>query len=226
MLYCSSNLSMLFFALLRLLPVQSIPVDWQSSTSLSLPGFLFSPINLPALFLFSNSVPSLLFCARLCHSDSQCRIFDYNPSSRQCRLFEGDIILIGSVVPSPSSPSSRVGSMKIEAVQFMSHGQACSSCVGSRYLDCANNTCQCPTKTFFDGSICRSEKLLGNQCAADSECRADLNYTCQLSMTCAGKCLHAGTRGRSYRAVHSSDSRCRDFDLQKDLYQQWLWSVA
>ena len=149
---------------------------------------LFSPIDLPDLLLSTNTLPSLLFCVRLCHSTVQCRIFDYDPSSRQCRLFEGDIATMGSIIPSAASTQSLVGSMKIDGSQFVSHGQGCSSCVGSRYLECVNNTCQCPTKTFFDGSICRSEQLAGDPCLDSSECRGDLNYTCQLNMTCGGKC--------------------------------------
>ena len=209
----SLNHSILMFTLLRLLSVQAMYVDRQSSMHLSSPGFLFSPTNLPALLLSTNDVPSLLSCARLCHFTDQCRIFDHDPSSRTCRLFEGDIATMGSIILSSPSIQSYVGSMKIECSQFVSYGQECSSCVGSRYLECVNDICQCPAKTFFDGSICRSEKLADDQCLDSSECRGDLNYTCQLNMTCGGKCSYFGTWWRYYRAWHFSESRCIGFEL-------------
>ena len=186
MLSCTLNLPVLIFVLLRSPSLRAIPIDWQSSMNLSSPGFLFSPVNLSALFLLSNTLPSLISCALLCHSNGQCRIFDYDPQSRQCRLFQGNAATMGSLILSPSL-QSRVGSMKIDASQFVSFGQACSSCVGSRYLGCVSNTCQCPMNTYFDGSICRSQKLMDAQCGNNSECRSDLNYTCQLSMKCGGK---------------------------------------
>ena len=180
------NLPVLIVVLLRPPSLKAIPIDWRSSMNLSSPGLLFSPIDLSALFLLSNTLPSLLSCACLCHSNGQCHIFDYDPQSRQCRLFQGDIATMGSLTMSPSL-QSRVGSMKIDASQFLSFGQACSSCVGSRYLRCVNSTCQCPMNTFFDGLICQSQKLMGDRCGNNSECRSDLNHTCQLSMKCGGK---------------------------------------
>ena len=200
-------LSFLAYSLFMHMDVQSIPIDWQSSMNISSPGFLFSPTNFNALFLLSNTVPSLLYCARLCHSNYQCRIFDYDPQSRQCRLFQGDIATMGSLTMSPSL-QSRVGSMKIDASQFLSFGQACSSCVGSRYLRCVNSTCQCPMNTFFDGSICQSQKLIGGQCVNSNECRSDLNHTCLTRMQC----------GREYSLLWFVGSKSRDVQWCLDLF--------
>ena len=56
--------------------------------------------------------------------------------------------------------------------------QPCSASRDNRYLQCLNNTCQCPWQTYFDGSICHSEKLLDDDRLNTTECRSDLNYVC------------------------------------------------
>ncbi|CAF4332813.1 unnamed protein product, partial [Adineta steineri] len=82
--------------------------------NLSSPSFQFSPINYQALFLSQINTKSLFSCAQTCHSNGNCRIFDFNDQSLLCRLFQGNIITMGSIVPS-SSPQSRVGSKKYNA---------------------------------------------------------------------------------------------------------------
>ncbi|CAF1221759.1 unnamed protein product [Adineta steineri] len=171
---------------------QSIPLDWQSSMNLSSPGFQFSPINYQALFLSQINTKSLFSCAQTCHSNGNCRIFDFNDQSLLCRLFQGNIITMGSIVPS-SSPQSRVGSRKYNVEQFLNHGQSCSLCEGSRYMRCINNTCQCEMNTYFDGLICQSQKLLGDVCMNSTECRHDLNYTCLPREQCGPPSIQIGT---------------------------------
>jgi len=165
---------------------QSIPVGWQSSTNLSSIGFEFSPVNIQALLLSITTVNSLFACTQLCHSTACCRIFDFDGQSKRCRIFEGNITTMGSIVASSSS-QSRVGSIQIHPNQFATHGQPCSFCLGSRYLTCMNGTCQCEPHTYFDGSICESQKLLGDDCSNSTECRTDLNYTCLSRMQCGRK---------------------------------------
>jgi hypothetical protein len=167
---------------------QSIPVSWESSTNLSSSGFQFSPVDEQALLLFGITTNSLISCTRMCHSTGCCRIFDYDGQSDWCRLFEGDIVTMGSIIASSSS-QSRVGSIKFNPVQFVNHGQSCSFCQGSRYLTCLNGTCQCQPHTFFNGSICQSQKLLGSDCNNSIECRSDLNYTCLPRKQCGRKCF-------------------------------------
>ncbi|CAF3771697.1 unnamed protein product [Adineta steineri] len=171
---------------------QSSSLGWQSSMNLSPPGFQFLPINYQALFLSQINTMSFISCAQACHSNGNCRIFDYDAQSLLCRLFEGNIITMGSIVAS-SSTQSRVGSKIYYAEQFINLGQACSLCVGSRYMRCINNTCQCEIHTYFDGSICQSQKLLGNVCTNSTECRSDLNYTCLPRQQCGPPSIQVGT---------------------------------
>ena len=165
---------------------QSVQDDWQSVTNISLAGLMFSPVDDQTLFLQERRVRSLICCAQLCHATSMCRIFDFDGQSGRCRLFEGDIATMGSLVPSASS-LSRVGSIQIGMMHFIHRGQPCSLCEHSRYLTCVTGTCQCYPHSFFDGSTCQSQKLIGAQCNTIAECRTDLNYTCLSRMKCARK---------------------------------------
>ena len=165
---------------------QRISNDWQSMMDVSVAGLMFSPVDAQALFLMEASAGSLLRCALLCHSTPTCRIFDFDDQSRRCRIFEGDIGTMGSLVSSSSS-QSRVGSMQLSAAYFTRRGQACSFCEHSRYLTCVNGTCQCYPHSYFDGSMCQSQKLIDASCNAATECRTDLNYTCLPRMKCARK---------------------------------------
>ncbi len=65
-----------------------------------------------------------------------CRVFDYSVNQPQeCRLFEGDIDTLGSIISS-SSPSSMVGTVKFFSDLFAAYGQSCalSLCPQNRYL--------------------------------------------------------------------------------------------
>ncbi|CAF0747868.1 unnamed protein product [Adineta steineri] len=171
---------------------QSSSLGWQSSINLSPLGFQFLPINYQALFLSQINTESFISCAQACHSNSNCRIFDFDDQSLLCRLFEGNIITMGSLVAS-SSAQSRVGSKIYYAEQFNNLGQSCSLCEGSRYMRCINNTCQCEIHTYFDGLTCQSQKLLGDACMNSTECRTDLNYTCLPRQQCGLPSIQVGT---------------------------------
>jgi hypothetical protein len=172
-----------------LIPVQlqSIPVDWQSSANVSGSGFEFSPVDQSSLFLFEVTAKSIISCTATCQSATGCRIFDYDNQSHRCRMFQGDIATMGSIVASSSS-QSRVGTIKLLPEYFVNWGQPCSYCLGSHFLVCINNSCRCPPDTFFNGSSCQSQKLLGADCNNSAECRTDLNYTCLPHMQCGRKC--------------------------------------
>jgi hypothetical protein len=172
--------------ILRSSQLQSIPIDWQSSANISSSGFQFSPVNEQALLMFEVTVNSLISCFATCFSSAPCCIFDFDGQSHRCRIFQGNITTMGSIVASSSS-QSRVGTIELGSQQFVNHGQPCPLCHRSRYLTCMNSTCQCPTHTFFDGTICQSQKLLGAGCIHNIECRLDLNYACLSSQQCGGK---------------------------------------
>lgn len=156
----------------------------QSYWSLSSPGLVFKPKDEQALFISQTFTDSKVKCAFSCHSTIDCRIFDYDASSRRCRLFEGNVEVMGGLTGNTSYPQSVVGSIELNAELFGAHGQPCSSCQQNRFLSCINGSCQCPSRTYFDGSICQSQKVLGNRCVNATECRQDLNYTCLPRQQC------------------------------------------
>jgi hypothetical protein len=183
------NLLILVWCMLVPVQLQSIPLDWQSTANISSAGLEFSPINEAAQLLFEVTSKSIISCAQTCQSTAYCRIFDYDNQSHRCRIFQGNIATMGSLITS-TSPQSRVGSIKLNPQQFVNQGQPCSFCLGSKYLTCINDTCQCQPYTYFDGSICQSQKLLGAECRNNTECRSDLNYTCLSRQQCGRKCYY------------------------------------
>ncbi len=165
---------------------QSISLGWQSAMVLSSSGFEFSPIDIQALLVYEATADSKLACAQNCHSNALCRIFDFDDQSGRCRIFQGDVVTMGSIVASSSSQSC-VGYIELNPEQFASIRKPCSFCEDSRYLTCINSTCQCQPHTVFDGSICQSQKLLGTACINETECRMDLNFTCLPRQQCGRK---------------------------------------
>ena len=154
-------------------------------------GTQFSPVNMQAQLFLIKSTTSLKQCAIACNANVLCRIFDFGVNSpKQCRLFEGDIDTLGTIIPSPSSGST-VGSVQLSANLFTDYGFACSSvCHQSRYLMCgSNSTCQCMPHTYWNGSICIAQTpILGAPCQQNmSMCREDLNYTCLQFNQCGRK---------------------------------------
>jgi hypothetical protein len=165
---------------------QSSSIGWQSFMSLSSLGMKFSPLDEQAMLLFEINSNSIEACSETCHSNLYCRIFDFDGQSNLCRLFEGDVDTMGSIIPSPSSRSI-VGSIQLIPAQFYSKGLSCSSCELSRYLTCINSTCQCPSRTYFDGSVCRSQSLIGGQCINETDCRTEFNLVCLPRKQCGRK---------------------------------------
>ncbi|CAF1246816.1 unnamed protein product [Rotaria sordida] len=137
---------------------QSISIGWQSSTVLSTSGYEFAPIDEQALFLLETNIDSITSCAQLCHSMSLCRIFDYDDQSHRCRIFEGDITTMGTVIISSSS-HSYVGIIELSPEHFANQGRPCLFCENSRYLTCINSTCQCQPNTYFNGLMCQTTSL-------------------------------------------------------------------
>lgn len=158
---------------------------WQIYFDLSNKGLEFSPFDQQTL-LFIDNTKSILFCVQKCFTVINCRSFNFDIQTKYCRLYEGDIDNTGFIISSLSSQSV-CGSIKLDSNDFLDYGRSCSSCENSRYLTCINSTCQCQYHTYFDGSICRSQKFNGSQCTNDIECRNDMNLTCHSNMQCSCK---------------------------------------
>lgn len=170
---------------------------FESSIRLTPFGTAFEPRNsIESLAAFLR-VQSLTRCAMQCNQERQCRTFDYDQSSRVCRLFEGDIST-GTVLNSSVPLSSRIGSIRtnnIDALQqYSSYNQSCYQCGmgNNRYLECNNYSCLCPQHTYWNGQICSNQLYNGSQCNSSTACRQDLNLTCSIQ---ARTCVDQRRRG-------------------------------
>jgi hypothetical protein len=151
----------------------------QSFVTQNGPGMEFVPMNSIALIV-TLSASSFLSCGMQCNQLISCRTFDFDLSSGQCRIFEGDLTT-GSIATNPSKPQSYVGLVELTPATYApTHGQPCTACAESRYEICDANssTCQCPANTYWDQSICRIQLFAGETCSNADACRADLNMTC------------------------------------------------
>ncbi len=158
-------------------------------------GIQYSPINPSAQFISSTIVDSFKLCATACNLNTFCRVFDYGALvDQQCRLFEGGIGTLGTIVSS-SIPDSRIGSVTITPSLFTQYGQSCSStCTNSRYLTCTNSICQCMPHTYWNSTagICLPQSpILGVSCQQGLNMfRQDLNYTCLQFNQCGRKFIY------------------------------------
>ncbi|CAF0979687.1 unnamed protein product [Adineta steineri] len=143
---------------------------------ISQPGSEFLPIDSSELLL-STMAPNRRRCAIACHNQWACRTFDYDSISQRCRLYEGDLTT-GSIVTS-SSASSIVMSIELSSNTCAStHNQPCEACIDSRYEQCLNNICQCPPRTYWNGSECLLQLFQNQTCTQADACRKDFNLTC------------------------------------------------
>ncbi|CAF1303098.1 unnamed protein product [Adineta ricciae] len=161
-------------------------------------GTQYSPVNPAAQLLSTTTRNSLKLCAVACNQNRLCRIFDYDVSALdQCRLFEGDIDTVGSIIAVPSQ--SRVGVVKISAAVFSQYGLSCqTSCYETRYLTCStNSTCECVPHTYWNisTSICAPQlPVIGASCQQNrSMCREDFGYTCLPSNQCGYATIGSST---------------------------------
>ena len=148
-------------------------------------GYEFQPVNVSVQLLTTCYLSSFLRCARACALTPGCRTCDFDSSgSNRCRLYEADQTT-GRIIASPSS--LLVGSVSLTNQQFNFFNQTpCNPyCSDNLNLACnANDTCQCPARTYWDGSMCRLQKFTGASCSSDSECRGDLDFVCLQFFQC------------------------------------------
>lgn len=155
----------------------------QSTIVLSSQGLEYSPNDQTTLLLFTIESRLLSFCAHKCLLITNCRIFNYDFQSRQCRLYGTDDDYSRSIINS-SSTQSVVGSIQTTMEEFNNYGRSCSFCLYSLQLKCINSTCQCQSHSYYDGSICRTQRLNGGECNDTIQCRNDLNLICLPNFRC------------------------------------------
>jgi hypothetical protein len=153
-------------------------------------GEEFVPVDNSLPPLLTCTAKKLLYCHLECNKRADCRTFDYDADSRQCRLWDADMTT-GSTVASPSKPQSSVGTIQLSPSLYVNiHNQSCDKCFQSRYETCDTNssTCQCPLKSYWNGLMCSAQLFLNQTCSQGDMCRSDLNLTCQPSCDFTYQC--------------------------------------
>lgn len=155
---------------------------YQSLLLASNQGLQYSPANSSIQLLSTSFHLSWTSCANACNNNPMCRIFHYGAiETEQCRLFEGDLGVMGSLVSSSSS-DSRVGIVQLAPSLFAAFGQSCTSvCEKTRYLVCGAQG-KCLPHTYCNdtsGMFLIQLGVLGALCVQEmSICREDLNLDC------------------------------------------------
>ena len=178
----------LMFLLVFLTPQPSEPI-FQSSISLTPLGTAFLPGESIELVDVFYSVRSLIRCTMQCNQNRRCRTFDYDSSSRVCRLFEGQFST-GTALYNATFSSSRIGAISISTNTqiYSTYNQTCDQCImdANRYLECMNGFCQCPLNNFWNVQACLNQVYNGSHCNHSfPSCRQDFNLTCSnITNTC------------------------------------------
>ena len=166
---------------------------YRSSYVFSSPGTQYLPANEQAQFISSAFVNSRKLCAMECNKNVLCRIFDYGVlRSNECRLFEGDVGTLGSIVSSSVSDTV-VGTLQMSSSLFSQYGQSCSSiCVENRYLICnASSVCDCMPHSYWNAStgMCLPQITIeGIPCERQLVmCREDIGLMCTGANQCGSK---------------------------------------
>lgn len=149
-----------------------------STFTLTHQGSAFQPPNSVELLLTSN-VPKLVSCSMACFAHFYCRVFDYDTTSKRCRLFES-MLSTGTMI----SSSSVVGEMHLTPENYFFFNHTGDHCQNSRYLmvNASSNRCVCPKHTFWNASLCLNQVYEGSACVADEWCRADFDLMCRQTM--------------------------------------------
>ena len=182
--FISMHLSIIFVVFLLSPVAHSI---YKAQIKFSSTGGEFQPRH-SIQSILNVTARSRTICSAACNQQPACRIFDYDSTSRRCRLFEADLAT-GSIIPSVS-PTSIVGSVVVSPSQFIfKHNESCQTCQEDRYEYCSANDsrCQCRPHTFWDGIICSLQQFENDSCSQIDACRTDLNLTC--SRSCNGTFL-------------------------------------
>ncbi|CAF1246085.1 unnamed protein product [Rotaria magnacalcarata] len=87
------------------------------------------------------------------------------------------------------------------------YNQSCGSCPENRYQLCSlsTNTCQCPAKTYSNGSMCALQLFQNMTCNQIDVCRIDLNLSYAIDSYCA-----TSTTSNVITAVGSCNGSCTE----------------
>jgi hypothetical protein len=153
--------------------------------TLSTAGNRFQAENTLEILSTFSSIGTISPCAMLCYRNSLCRTFDFDSYSRQCRLFEASVDT-GTIVSSVST--TVVGWIEMEPSLFNLYNASSDQCVDNRFLNSETSSgwCECPIRTFWNGSMCLNQRFDGDSCTNDTWCRTDLSIHC-LASICVGK---------------------------------------
>lgn len=179
-----------FFFVGQLLFYISPSIQDRSVSDISEVGREFVPVDASLPLLFTFTTEKDLYCHAECNKRIDCRTFDFDGSSGQCRLWDTDLST-GSILVSPGKPQSVVGTIRLSSNTYTNtHNRSCDACAESRYeiCDANSNTCQCPPKAFWNGSMCLARLLRNQICSQVDSCRSDLNLTCQPSCDFTYRC--------------------------------------
>jgi hypothetical protein len=165
------------------LPYHQASNIFESLIHLTPMGNAYEPRYSIELLKLLGNMKSLLHCSMFCNQDPRCRTFDFDQSTKICRLFESDFST-GNLVSNASTLLARVGAMRYDTDRVMqtyaSFNKTCnqSDVADNRYLQCSLNRFQCPSLTFWNGQQCMNQLHRGSNCNASTDCRTDLNLTC------------------------------------------------
>ena len=151
----------------------------------------------------------LTLCDAACNQLVSCRTFDYDSTSKQCRLFEGDSST-GFIVSSSSSSTSFVGTVHISADLYSSvQNLSCQVCELNRYEVCSvqTSTCQCPKDTYWNGCICALQLFINDTGENTIMCRSDLNLTCSFDCSSQSSMCTPSVSTSKYRSFVFLDNQ-------------------
>jgi hypothetical protein len=164
---------------------------FQSIMTLQEIGTDFIPANPIELITNYTNLPTLISCFNKCNMNPFCRTFvSDNTSPFVCRLYQGSIET-GTIIASLSS-TSQVGGVHYDASLYTSYNQICNPNIPpfDRYLTCNNRSWDCPTGTYWNGSMCVNQIYYQTSCNMNKVCREDIGLTCSSS---CNKCLCQST---------------------------------
>jgi hypothetical protein len=154
----------------------------ESIATLSDFGYTFAPIDNTVSPFLSLTQSTILRCHMQCNKQIACRTFDFDQDTGQCRLWSDDLTTGMISLAVPSKPRSKVGTIQLTPYTYAStHNQPSDRCAQSRYEVCdpISSTCQCPSMTFWNGSMCLPQRYMNQSCATPNSCRLDRNLECR-----------------------------------------------